>query len=269
MYKLVPFISDKVWGYEQWLVSTHPNGLSYVATDETSSVPLNEVMPSCPILVKIIQANDRLSVQVHPNDEYALLHENSRGKSECWYILEADKNAFLYCGLKDSCTKEQLKEALERGYLDTFLKVHPVKKGDFVYIPAGTVHAIGKGICLLEVQESSDITYRLFDWGRKREMHIEQGINVIDLDSVCPKVAPFNGKFTCEYFAIEEISGEETVSYNQDFILFVMEGGGMMKSDLTGKSMDFNIRDTILCKEADTVHIEGSARLLCIRFPKS
>ena len=199
MLKLTPIKSEKIWGYELWIASTHPNG------------PQKEFVQACggefPLLVKIIQANDTLSIQVHPDDQDAvrLEGEGNRGKTECWYVLDAASDSKLVYGLKDGATSQELSKAIKENSLDPYLNFVNVCKGDFIYIPAGTVHAIGGGLRLLEVQQSCDLTYRLYDWGRGREVHIEKGLAVIKNDERKP-IAQFPGSFECDYFSLEQIN---------------------------------------------------------------
>lgn len=214
MFKTKAFISEKVWGYEHWILSTHEAGESIVAdsTEFIGGKALSRIVGAdYPLLVKIIQANETLSVQVHPDDEYALRVENSRGKTECWYILDAEPNATLICGLKDcngdndkGYSREKLATAISENRLEDCLQKIPVSKGDFVFIPAGTVHAIEGGLRLLEVQQSSDITYRLYDWGRPREIHVEKSLDVITPGS-SDVVRSFTGRYTCDYFTLEKL----------------------------------------------------------------
>lgn len=212
MFKTEPFVSDKVWGYERWIVSTHAAGQSRIA-DTGSALDGKSITETVgadyPLLIKLIQANDTLSVQVHPDDDYARRVENTFGKTECWYILDAVPGATLVCGLNSGCTKEELAEAIKQNTLDKYLKVIPVKKGDFIFIPAGTVHAIQGGLRLLEVQEPSDITYRLYDWGRPREIHVEKGLEVTECTHSDP-LENFDGTFACEYFSLSHQTFEST-----------------------------------------------------------
>ena len=207
MLKTKPFISEKVWGYEQWLLSTLANGSSQViASEKEDSCSQNLasiVGDKFPLLVKLIQADDTLSVQVHPNDEYAMKNENSPGKTECWYILDAKPGATLVCGLKKTYSPEEITDAISKNTLDDMLRYVPVKKGDFLFIASGTVHAIQGGLRLLEVQQPSDITYRLYDWGRPREMHITKGVAVINEEEQ-QNPQTFSGFFSCPYFALEQ-----------------------------------------------------------------
>ena len=199
MLKLNAIKSEKIWGYELWIASTHPNGCQ------------EDFKQLCggdyPLLVKIIQANDTLSIQVHPDDAAAVKLEGpgNRGKTECWYVLDAAPDARLVYGLKENATSEQLAQAIKDNALEPYLNFVNVHKGDFIYIPAGTVHAIGGGLRLLEVQQSCDLTYRLYDWGRGREVHIEKGLAVIKNDKRKP-IEQFTGSFECPYFSLEQIN---------------------------------------------------------------
>ncbi|MBP5742670.1 MAG: class I mannose-6-phosphate isomerase, partial [Paludibacteraceae bacterium] len=140
---------------------------------------------SFPLLFKFIDANDKLSVQVHPDDDMAQELYGTNGKTEMWYIIDAEKDAELYIGFDGKVDAKQCEEHIKNGTLADVLTVHKVKKGDAYFIPAGTVHAIGKGIILAEIQQSSDITYRLFDYdrkdkdGNKRELHLENALNAL------------------------------------------------------------------------------------------
>lgn len=205
MYKNTPYISTKIWGYENWLVSSMADGRSSLASDskDTKQKPLDKITGvSFPLLIKVIQANATLSVQVHPDDAYAKVHENTTGKTECWYVLDAKEGTRLICGLSKDFSKEQIAQILKEGTLDAHLNMIEIKKGDFLYVPAGTVHAITRGSRLLEVQQACDVTYRLFDWGRPRILHIKEGIDVIKKTPFFVQ-SPFSDHFSCEYFSID------------------------------------------------------------------
>lgn len=253
MVKLNSIRSDKIWGYENWIASTHPNGMQKDFYDFAGG--------DFPLLVKVIQADDTLSVQVHPNDEVAARLENCRGKTECWYVLSARKGAQLVYGLDDSYTPDELREAIEDESLEDMLFYADVKAGDFVYIPAGTVHAIGGGLRLLEVQQSSDITYRLYDWGRGRECHVEKGIACID-ESGIQEIAPFDGDFDCPYFCLEEIAVDGTYECFADgadvVLYFVLEGKG------TVNGIDAVKEDVFAFKKGEVLKAEGSLKLMRI-----
>ena len=209
MFKTQPFVSEKIWGYERWIVSVHPAGQSLVddATPQIGGKPLNAIVGvSYPLLIKIIQANETLSVQVHPDDDYARIHEHSAGKTECWYVLDAVADAKIIYGLQKDYSRSELETAIRNNTLERCLRSVPVSKGDFIFIPAGTVHAIQGGLRLLEVQQSSDITYRLYDWGRPREVHIQKGLDVLRYlpKSTLTPEHPFSGKSVCPYFRLEK-----------------------------------------------------------------
>jgi len=139
-----------------------------------------------PLLAKYIFTSERLSIQVHPNDEQARARGLEQGKSECWYILDAEPGAVLGLGLKREVSKDELRAAALNGSIEELMDCRPVSAGDFVFVPSGTVHAIGAGISLLEFQQNSDVTYRLYDYGRPRELHLDDGIAISN-----PK--PFSG----------------------------------------------------------------------------
>ena len=153
----------------------------------------NPTEPVFPLLIKILDAEDELSVQVHPDDAYGMKHEGELGKTECWYIIDAEPGAEIIYG-HHAKTREELAEMIQEGRWDDLLKKVPVKKGDFFYVPSGTIHAIGKGIMILETQQSSDTTYRVYDYDRKdangntRELHIQQSIDVTTVPAITPQI---------------------------------------------------------------------------------
>lgn len=150
--------------------------------DAPEGEPLGEVWfagpEDLPLLVKYIFTSERLSIQVHPNDEQARERGLRQGKNECWYILEAEPGAELGLGLKEAIARDELRAAALDGSIETLIDWRPVRPGDFFMVPAGTVHAIGAGISLLEFQQNADVTYRLYDYGRPRELHLDDGIAV-------------------------------------------------------------------------------------------
>lgn len=187
---------------ETWECSTHSDGPSYVVGGEFDGEELAQVIrqypeylgerhageDTLPILIKFIDAKSDLSIQVHPTDEYAKEHENGQlGKSEMWYVLDAAKDASLIYGLNQSCTGEELRRAIAEGTVERMLRRIPVHKDDLFYVRAGTIHAIGAGVLVAEIQESSNLTYRLYDYdrvgkdGAKRPLHIEKALEAADL----------------------------------------------------------------------------------------
>ncbi len=217
--KLLPFVSETIWGgrklieeygvetekknaAEGWMLSCHEAGASVAANGEFAGISFADVVKNnpglCgknaekfgdfPILIKFIDAMDNLSVQVHPTKEYCEKTGIGQSKTECWYIIDCDEDAYLILGFNDKITPEQFKEAIENNTLTDYVSKVPVKKGDFFFIESGTLHAICKGILLAEVQESSNTTYRIYDYnrvgadGKPRELHVEDGAAVTKLE---------------------------------------------------------------------------------------
>ncbi|MDR0199251.1 MAG: mannose-6-phosphate isomerase, class I [Streptococcaceae bacterium] len=183
---------------EYWAISGHPHGVSTVINGEYAGWKLdklytehrelfaNSESPVFPLLTKILDANDWLSVQVHPDDAYAAEHEGELGKTECWYVISAEPGAEIIYG-HTAKTREELSQMIHHGEWDKLLTKVPVKTGDFFYVPSGTMHAIGAGCLILETQQSSDTTYRVYDFDRRdkdgnlRELHLEKSIDVLTI----------------------------------------------------------------------------------------
>jgi mannose-6-phosphate isomerase len=215
MMLLAPNLQVKVWGGqklkafkelnhfdesegglgETWEVSCHPSGPStYLGKDIRKDIDEEKL----PYLVKFIDTAAELSIQVHPDDDYAKEHEDSKGKTESWLILASDEGSGIYLGLKPGVNKANLEIALSnKEDLSLLLNFYPVKVGDFFYVPAGTIHAIGKGVTLAEIQQSSGVTYRVWDWdrlgidGKHRELHVKKSLDVISFDPKCNKLEAF------------------------------------------------------------------------------
>ncbi len=218
-------ISDKDIIAESWELSCHPDGESIIADGESAGMTLTAFLAvhpealgkNCehfdrfPVLVKLIDARDNLSVQVHPDNEYALRVEGEYGKTEMWYIVDADEGAELIYGFKESITKEEFRRAIEENTLLDKVNRVPVKPGDVFFIEAGTLHAIGKGILIAEIQQNSNTTYRVYDYGRvgadgkPRELHIEKALDVTNLtpakqQAVLPESGGSRLLASCSYF---------------------------------------------------------------------
>ncbi len=174
---LQPVAHEKVWGT--------PDTLPWFASSgkKVGEVWLTSESLYLPILVKFIFTSDRLSVQVHPDDAYAGVHESSPGKTEMWHILRADPGARIALGLRQDVSREHLRIAAVSGEIETLLHWIPVRSGDTFFIPAGLIHAIGAGIVLCEIQQPSDITYRLYDYNRPRELHLDKAMEVADVSA--------------------------------------------------------------------------------------
>lgn len=241
---------------ESWDIACHKNGTGKVANGELKGKGFDEVIKEYgnkflgnsisidedfPLLIKLITAKDKLSVQVHPNDEYAKRVENDLGKTEAWYVVDAEEVASLIVGTKD-CDKETFKKAIEDGNLDKYLNKIPVKKGDFFYVQSGLVHAICEGILIAEIQQSSDTTYRVYDYNRGREIHVEKALDVIDFSlkgentqGITIKNDGYDKTYLClgEYFTIQKYEVNTSVKEASDedrFYLFTcVDGEGTIK----------------------------------------
>ncbi|MFT5873470.1 MAG: mannose-6-phosphate isomerase [Clostridium sp.] len=180
---------------ESWDIACHPNGTGIVANGKFKGMTFNELINKYkksifgdilidnefPLLVKLINSNEKLSVQVHPNDDYAKRVENTNGKTEAWYVVDAKEGSELIVGT-NGCTREQFVKAINEGNIEECLNIIKVKKGDSFLINSGLVHAICEGLVIEEIQQNSDITYRVYDYGRDREIHVEKSLDVIDFN---------------------------------------------------------------------------------------
>lgn len=234
-----PVLQEKMWGGtklrdiygydipsnrtgECWAISAHRDGVGSVENSSFAGMKLDDLYtqhpelfdhPSSavfPLLTKIIDAKDALSVQVHPDDEYGLANEGELGKTECWYIIDADEGAEIIYG-HNAQTREEFTTLIAEGKWDQLLRHVTVQKGDFFFVPSGTIHAIGAGITILETQQSSNTTYRVYDFDRKqedgttRDLHIEQSIDV----SMIPHTDPVND------FVVTEEDGNQFITFIQ------------------------------------------------------
>lgn len=273
---LEPVLQEKMWGGkglaqygydlpndrigECWAISGHPHGTNRIVNGPHKGALLSDVWKkhpalfghpttkTFPLLTKILDANDRLSVQVHPDDAYAQVHEGELGKTECWYILEAQPGAEIIYGTH-ATSHEALCQAIDDKDFDRLLKHVPVKAGEFYYVPAGTVHGIGEGIMILETQQSSDTTYRLYDYdrtdqqGQLRPLHLEQSKEVIVLEddtrSTVPETFERKGQIWTTFvantfFTVHRVEFQGTSRLNKmhDYMLCsVIEGQGTLNVD--------------------------------------
>jgi mannose-6-phosphate isomerase len=176
--------------------------------------------PDSPLLIKVIFAREKLSVQVHPDDALAQKYGSPRGKTECWYALAAETGAQVAVGIKAGVTHGQIEEGIRSGTLEQSLNLIGVSAGDVIFVDAGTVHAIWPGSILLEAQQNADITYRLYDYGRPRELHVEKGLEATKLATRAGKVAPRTLAdrtilIDADYFRIEKIPVDHSTAFNQ------------------------------------------------------
>lgn len=248
-------IPSKTTG-EYWAISAHPNGVSTIANGRYKGYGLDQLYREekalfgnpksevFPLLTKILDANDWLSVQVHPDDTYALEHEGELGKTECWYVIAADEGAEIIYG-HNAKSKEELAQMITAGDWEHLLTKIPVKAGDFFYVASGTMHAIGKGILILETQQSSDTTYRVYDFDRKdasgktRDLHLKQSIDVLTIgkpaNSTPARVISGNLDLTTlvsnAFFTVYkwQISGQVDFKRTAPYLLLsVLEGQGQL-----------------------------------------
>ena len=272
IYKLIPALKDYIWGgtnlkkyrktdldiiSESWELSFHQDGLSKIEIDN-KLVNLSDVVkkedlgekasnfPFFPVLIKLIDAKENLSVQVHPSDEYALKNENSFGKTEMWYVISALEGAGLYVGFKENENKENVEKYLHDGTILDHLNFFKVKAGDCYFIPSGTIHAIGKGVTLIEIQQNSNLTYRLYDYNRvdknglKRPLHIEKALNVIDYNKYQKEEKRDNLLGKCKYFTSYKLDAsiDKKIYYKDSFTSITFLSGEGKINNLDYKKFD-------------------------------
>lgn len=307
IWKLGPVYKDYLWGgkrlkenynavtdldvvAESWVLSVHKDGNNTIASGEFKGKSLREVLKNkeywgenakdfdfFPVMVKFIDAAKDLSIQVHPSDELSLRTENQYGKTEVWYVLDAEEGTYLYYGLKEDITREQLKELLCSGKPETVLNKVYIKPGDVLIVDSGTIHAICSGAMVAEIQQNSNVTYRLYDYDRKdkngelRTLHIEKGVQAADLSRREVNKAPL---------AVEECDGntKTLIAAHKYFTTAAYTINGSMTLQVTKKSFkslvvldgQFQIEDTQLKKGESAfipacdgeATIEGKGRLL-------
>lgn len=302
--KVNPVFKDMIWGGrklkdiygydipsnhtgECWAISAHQNGDCTMANSEFAGKKLSELWieyrelfgnvegDQFPLLVKIIDACNDLSVQVHPNDEYAGIHENSLGKTECWYVLGTDEDTMMVMG-HHAKTKEEFVTAIKNDDYDNLLNKFKIKEGDFFYIPAGTIHAICSGSLIYEAQQSSDITYRVYDYhrqdanGNERQLHVQQSIDVTQVP-----YQPYTNEnqtvmeiehgtvtklISSEFFTVNkyDLTGKNTFINDKPFqLVTVIKGAGKINGS------DVNIGDNfIVCADQKEVEYDGNMSIM-------
>ncbi len=321
-FRLKPAGKDYLWGGERlnddfakgialnplaetWECSTHPHGISIVDSGRFKDRLLSEVLKehpeflgrhaegknNFPVLIKLIDAKKDLSVQVHPDDQYAFKHENGQnGKTEFWYVLDAVRDAHIIYGLHHDCDRNTIRKSIEDGTFEYYLQKIPVKQDDLFLIRAGTIHAIGAGTLIAEIQQSSDLTYRLYDYNRegknaqKRELHIKKALDVADLKAMQEPQQPMRVLnysagcavellARCEYFQVERVlinteRIRSMVSYQTDDLSFkvLLCVGGCGIVGFGNQSLPFFRGDCIFVP-ANSVELKlhGRAQLLSIR----
>ena len=221
-----PNLRQVLWGTEDWVVSAHPKGSSVIANGEFAGKTLRDVWPDFPLLFKVIDAHTCLSVQVHPNEQTCLV-TGGEPKTEMWCLLN---DGVIYAGLKPGTGARDVEEAVRSGAIEDVLVRHEAKAGDVFFIPGGLVHTIGDNTRLYEVQQSSDTTFRLYDWGRvgadgrPRQLHIAESLKAIGYGLPAPRAAK---GVSCPFFrfAQEEVTARRTLDIDADFaVLYAMKG---------------------------------------------
>lgn len=285
---------------ESWELSCRDDGMSVVKNGEFKGIYLSNLISKYkeqilgykiyekyglhfPLLVKIIDANDKLSVQVHPDDEYAKLIGENNGKNEMWYILDAEKNTKLIYGLKQDISREDFIDAIKNAAVGETLNEVKVKAGDCLYIPSGTVHAILEGILIAEIQQNSNTTFRIYDWdrldksGKGRELHIDKALDVINFESSTNQTLKReielyddNQKIRLvesEYFIVDEIhiNNKYISKSSEDAFEVIMNISGSGKINWEDRSEIINKGDTLLIPAClGEYEIEGNLKILSV-----
>lgn len=299
MVKLLPAFKDYIWGgtriktklnkktdlkriAESWELSAHEDGQSVIAEGPYKGLMFGKYleligkeawgwkaasMPRFPILIKFLDSEEPLSLQVHPDDEYALTHENEYGKYEMWYIMEAKEGAKIYQGFRKSVSPEEIRCSIENGNLTELLMERPVKKGDTVFIEPGCVHALGEGVLVCEIQQNSNVTYRLYDYDRlddfmnKRPLHIDKALDVLD-ESGCTygedralNLKEYEGYKlrelgSCKYFVsnLYDIENEAVIEMDESSFLSVLVIEGQGKITDGKQAIDIKRGDSLFLK---------------------
>ncbi len=291
---------------ETWECSTHPSGESIVANGVYEGHSLRDVLKfhkeflgrhandegELPILIKLIDADKDLSVQVHPDDKYAEKYEDGQlGKTEVWYILDARADSTIYYGFNTDVTQDQVRKSIEDGKIEKYLQKVNVKKNDIFYIEAGTVHAIGKGTLVAEIQENSDLTYRLYDYnrtdkhGQKRQLHIDKAMDVLNYNKANEPVQPMRVLrytagcaremlYRCKYFELYRMiinteRQRQLVKYSSDkksySVLLCVDGCGAISYGLDKEFLVFKGDCVFVPANSVEIRIHGQMQILEIR----
>ena len=300
IYRITPQLYDKIWGGHRLAEYGKGGGerigesweLSFVKDCEATvdGLPLSRAIPEAelgencrrfeffPVLTKFIDAADKLSVQVHPDDAYALANEGQYGKTEMWYVVAAEEGSGLYVGLRREVSAAEFRKYVAEGRAEELLDFKPVKAGDVYFIPSGTIHAIGAGVLIFEIQQNSTLTYRIYDYmrlddaGNPRELHLEKAMLVSDLK---PYEAPPRDKLSpeiigkCDYFETRKCKLNFTKkSYFADEGSFVSVTSVAGSGSLDGEPL--SLGDTLLVPAGyGEFTLEGDCELLLVSVPKA
>lgn len=311
--KLKPGFKDYMWGghrlveeygkefdgdilAESWELSCYPDTPSTIAGGVHAGKTLRQYIEeqgkgvlgtNCgrfedfPVLVKLIDAKADLSVQVHPDNEYALKNEGQYGKTEMWYVVDAGKDAFLYFGFRREISREEFAERIETDTLLEVLEAVPVKKGDIFFIESGTIHAIGKDILLAEIQQNSDVTYRVYDYGRvgpdgkKRKLHIEKALDVAKRGPAARNRDCYPHLADCDYFTVDKLNldgdiikeVQGCISDASFMSVLILDGHGTISNQ--GEELEFQKGDSLfLPAGSGSYRIEGACDGLITTIPE-
>jgi len=257
--RLEPSFREKIWGatrLEPWFPNS-PSKIGEVWFQAGGNLPL----------VKFLFTTDKLSVQVHPDDAYALQHHRSLGKTEMWHILAAEPGAMIAAGFLEPLTVDRARAAAVSGEIEGLLQWFEARPGDTFFIPAGTVHAIGAGLVLCEIQQNSDVTYRLYDYGRPRELQLDQALDVSSLGPHAARRQPLeNVLVSCRYFATECVGANRSIEYqpfaDRAHLLIAIEGDG----EIAGQPIRAGEVWHVSCGP-DIFQISGNLRFLRVSVP--
>ena len=305
--KLKPACKDYLWGghrlaeeynvefdgeilAEAWELSCHPDGPSMIVNGPYAGKSLKEYLDAegmevlgthCrrfrefPILTKFIDAKDNLSIQVHPSNGFALQNEGQYGKTEMWYVLDAEEGAFLYYGFKEEISREEFARRIEEDSLLEVLNAVSVKKGDVLFIESGTLHAIGKGILIAEIQQNSNVTYRVYDYGRvgkdgkKRDLHIEKALAVTSRVPILKSGSQYPHVADCDYFTVDKLNLDGVLTYRMQgtvseasfLSILILDGEGVISCK--GESVSYRKGDSFfLAAGSGDWQIEGKCDAL-------
>ncbi len=286
-------ISSEITG-ESWEISTVPNDVSVVSNGDLKGKNINELIALAPneflgrsvverfgnqfpLLFKFIDAKEDLSIQLHPNDELAKERHNSLGKTEMWYVMQADENSRLVVGFKEDSNREEYLNHLENKSIVSLLNEMPVKKGDVFFLETGTIHAIGAGVVIAEIQQTSDITYRIYDWdrvdanGKSRELHTELALDAINYSKTASKIEypalenKSNIVVDCPYFKtnVVPLQGNYSWKKKQEAFTVLMCTEGQFEFVYEGEFFIIKAGNTILLPASiATIEIKGTATIL-------
>jgi mannose-6-phosphate isomerase len=288
-FRLKPWFSERPWGKRDlrpWYIDTGTKELvgeawltgpqCVVETGPLAGQTLASVAAEAggefPLLVKLLFPAEKLSVQVHPDDAWAQKFGETRGKTECWYVLEAEPGAAVALGLKTGVDAATVKAAVADGTMESLMKWVPVSVGDMLFVDAGTVHAIAPGVVLLETQQTSDITYRLYDYGRPRELHLEKGLQVIKTKTQAGKVTPrgmdgFTRLIEQRYFVVDKFeiadAGETTVDFSGPGCLVALSGSAAVLT-VHGR-VELKVGEAVVVPNLNTVTVEAGDGVSFVR----